>query len=50
MNEIFGMENVHYDFSHDTCSCHNDHGLEITFRYVPKAASISTAIVEVAYA
>jgi hypothetical protein len=50
MNEIFGIENVHYNFSDDTCSCHNDHGLKITFRYVPKTTSISTTIVEEAYA
>ena len=50
MNEISGMENVHYDFSDDTCSCHNGHGLKISFRYIPKTTSISTTIVEEAYA
>ncbi len=49
MNEIFGMENVHYDLSNDTCSCDDGHGLKITFRYVPKTTSISTTIVEEAY-
>jgi hypothetical protein len=50
MSKIFGMENVHYDFSDDTCSCHNDNRLKITFRYVPNTTSISTTIVEEAYA
>lgn len=50
MNEIFGMEHVHNDFSDDTYSYYNGHGLKITFRYVPKTTSISTAIVEEAYA
>jgi hypothetical protein len=46
MNEIFGMENVHHDFSDDTYSCDNGHGLKIISRYVPKTSSISTTIVE----
>ena len=50
MNEIFGIENVHYNLLDDTCSCHNGRGLKITFRYVPKTTSISTTIVDEAYA
>jgi len=50
MNKIFGIENVHYNFLDDSCSCHNNHGIKISFRYVPKTTSISTTIVDEAYA
>jgi hypothetical protein len=49
IKESFEKGNVHHDFSNDTCSCYDGHGLKITFRYVPKTTSIATTIAEEAY-